>query len=158
MKVVAVSGTPGTGKTKIAKLIAKKIDANYIDVNNFIKKNKLYIGYDRRFKSYNVNLNKLVDYLIRLIKSSKENLIIDSHLSHYIPKRYVNLCIITKCDLKKLKKRLEKRGYSKRKVRENLDAEIFDVCLMEALINKHKVRIIDTSKKINIKQLLRYIK
>ena len=158
MKVVVVSGTPGTGKTKIAKLIAKKIDANYVDVNSSIKKNKLHIGYDRRFKSYNVNLNKLIDYLIRLIKSSKENLIIDSHLSHYIPKRYVNLCIITKCDLKKLKKRLEKRGYSKRKVRENLDAEIFDVCLMEALINKHKVRIIDTSKKINIKQLLRYIK
>ena len=33
------------------------------------------------------------------------------------------------------------------KIRTNLDCEIFDVCLVEALDKGHKVKIIDTSKK-----------
>jgi broad-specificity NMP kinase len=46
--------------------------------------------------------------------------------------------------LKKLKKRLEKRNYSKSKIRENLDAEIFDVCLVEAKEKGHKIKVIET--------------
>ena len=46
--------------------------------------------------------------------------------------------------LKTLKKRLEKRGYSKEKVRENLDAEIFDTCRIEALEAGHNVEVIYT--------------
>ena len=68
-------------------------------------------------------------------------------MSHYLPKKYVDLCIVTKCGLKKLKKRLEKRKYNKKKIRENLDCEIFDICLNEAMEKGHKVKIVDTSKK-----------
>ena len=81
-----------------------------------------------------------------MISKSKKLLVIDSHLSHYLPKKYVKLCVVTKCDLKVLKKRLEKRKYSKGKVRENLDAEIFDVCLNEAKELGHKVKVVDTTK------------
>ena len=77
-------------------------------------------------------------------KDSVKGLVIDSHLSHYLPKEYVDTCIITKCNLKLLKKRLEERGYSKNKVRENLDVEIFDTCRLEALEAGHKVKIIET--------------
>ena len=37
MKVIIVSGTPGTGKTRIAKLISKNSSYIYIDVNKLIK-------------------------------------------------------------------------------------------------------------------------
>ena len=83
----------------------------------------------------------------KLIKASKKDLVIDSHLSHHLPAKYVDLCYVMKCDLKKLKKRLINRGYSNNKVRENLDAEILQVCLLEALLNKHRVKVVDTSKK-----------
>ena len=63
------------------------------------------------------------------IKKTKNDIIIDSHLSHYLPRKYVDLCIVTKCDIKVLKNRLKNKKYSKSKVRENLDAEIFDICL-----------------------------
>ena len=46
-----------------------------------------------------------------------------------------------------MKKRLNLRKYNKAKIRENLDSEIFDVCLVEALENKHEVIVIDTSSK-----------
>src|SRR3989338_9387297 len=139
IKVIAITGIPGTGKTYLAKKIAKHFNYQYINVKKLLKKNNLLINYDFKAKTYNVDVKKMNKLLIALITKSKNNLFIDSHLAHYLPKKYVNLCIVCKCDLKELKKRLVKRGYSKQKIRENLDAEIFDVCYIEAVERKHKV-------------------
>src|SRR3989344_3005263 len=109
--IIIVTGCPGTGKTTIAKKIARQ--------------------------------KKLNNFLIKMIKKEK-NLVLDSHLSHYIQSKYVDKCIVTKCDLKELKKRLKKRKYSKEKIRTNLHCEIFDVCHIEALENKHNVKVIKT--------------
>ncbi|MEK6934559.1 MAG: AAA family ATPase, partial [Nanoarchaeota archaeon] len=121
--IIIITGTSGSGKTKVAREIAKKYKLKYVDVGSLIIKNKLYDKYDRKFKSYIVDERKLNRFLIKLIKKEK-NLVLDSHLSHYLDKKYVDLCIVTKCDLKILKKRLEKRKYSKEKIKENLEAEI----------------------------------
>lgn len=146
MKVIIVTGTPGTGKTTYSKKLSKEKKYAYFDVTELIKKNKLYDSYDRSKKAYDVDVKKLNKFLIKLIKEEKENktkgIIIDSHLSHYLPPEHVDSCIVMKCELKKLKRRLEKRGYSKSKVRENLDCEIFDVCLQEAKEEGHKIKII----------------
>lgn len=164
MKVIAITGTPGTGKTTLAKKMAMKTGCKYVDVTKLVKENKLYDSYDRKKKAYDVDEKKLNKFLIKMILSEIANtperqslsgrrkcktfscetkcLLIDSHMSHYLPSRYVDLCIVTKTDLKKLKKRLEKRGYSSAKVRENMDAEIFDVCLNEAKEEGHKIKII----------------
>ena len=144
--VIIVTGTPCTGKTTIAKKIAKQKKLKYIDVNQIIKDNKLYSYYNKKDKSYVVDVKKLNKFLIQLIKKEKR-VVLDSHLTHYLPNKYVDECIITKCKLKELKKRLQKRKYSKEKIRTNLDCEIFDVSLIEALENKHKVKIVNTSKK-----------
>ncbi|MBU3941512.1 MAG: adenylate kinase family protein [Nanoarchaeota archaeon] len=147
MKTIIVSGTPGTGKTEIAKELAKKLKYKYIDVNKIIKENSLSDGYDKKKECEIVDVKKLSKFLIDFIKKSKQNLVIDSHLAHYLPKKYIDLCIITKCELKDLKKRLEKRKYGKTKIRENIDSEIFDVCLNEAAEKGHTILIIDTTGK-----------
>ena len=144
--VIIVTGCPATGKTIIARKIAEKKKLRYIDVNQLIKDNKLYSYYSRKDMSYVVDVKKLNRFLIKLIKKDKD-VVLDSHLSHYLPNKYVDECIVTKCNLKELKKRLEKRKYPNKKIRDNLDCEIFDVCHIEALENKHKVRVIDTSDK-----------
>ncbi len=149
--IIIVTGTPGTGKTKLAKKLAKIYKLNYLDVNELIKKYKLYDSYDRKLKTYIVNTNKLNKFLVKLIRNG--DYVIDSHLSHYLGEKYVDLCIVAKCDIKILKKRLEKRKYSQKKIRENLDSEIFDVCLVEAEENGHKVRIVDTSRGIKKEDL-----
>ena len=150
MNVIIVTGTPGTGKTKIAKKISNEKKYIYLDVKSLIKKNKLGESYDRKRRTFVVDtkkLNKILiyDYIVPLKLDKKINgVVIDSHLSHHLPKKYVDLCIVTKCDLKELKKRLDKRSYSKAKVRENLDCEIFDICLNEAREAGHKMQIIKT--------------
>src|SRR3989338_3054963 len=101
--IIIVTGSVGSGKTTISKELAGKLKAKYLDVKNLVK------------------------LLIKVIKNSKNSLVIDSHLSHYIPKIYVDYCVVCECDLKVLKKRLKKRGYSDVKIKENLDSQIFDV-------------------------------
>lgn len=145
MKSIVVSGTPGTGKTKIAKRIAKEIKGKYVDVNKVVQKYKLAEGYDKKRKTKIVAVKKLNKVLSRMIAESKKILVIDSHLSHYLPKEKVKLCIICKCNVNELRKRLKKRGYKKTKIEENVEAEIMDVCLNEAKEAGHKIKIIDTS-------------
>lgn len=155
--IIAVSGTPGTGKTTLSKKIAEKLDYRYLDVARLIKINKIAESFDKKRRCYAVDVKKLNKILIEKIKKYS-NLVIDSHLSHYLPKKYVDLCIITKCALKELEKRLKKKRYNKSKIRENLDCEIFDVCLNEAKDAGHKVLIVDTTKGININKIIKKLR
>jgi adenylate kinase len=150
--IICITGTPATGKTTLARILAKKLGYRLLDVKSLVKKRKIYEKYDKKLKTYIVDTKKLNKFLIKQIKFNK-NLIIDSHLSHYLPRKYVDLCIVTKCELKELKKRLEKRGYSEQKVRENLDSEIFDICLNEAKELWHYTFVIRTTKGIKKEML-----
>ena len=153
MKTIIVTGTPGTGKTQLARAIAKKLNFIYLDLSKFIKENKLNESYDKKRDCYIVNTKKLNKKLIEFIKTKNLNLVIDSHLSHYLPGKYVNLCIVTKCSLKTLKQRLKKRKYSENKIRENLDCEILDLILNEALEKKHNILVIESTRKIPFKKI-----
>ena len=195
MEVIAVTGTPGTGKTALSKKLAKKLDFYYLDANKVISKYKLSEGYDKKRNTKIVDVNKLNRKLIEEINFLKKfnllnctllptarstksinkiktltnkslknkftknkikkynGIIIDSHLSHYLPRKYVDFCIITKCSIKELDKRLKNKKFSKSKTNENLQAEIFDICYNEAIGRKHKVIAIDTTKGFNINKI-----
>jgi len=154
--IIIFTGTPGTGKTTLAIELAKKTGIPYLDVNIIIQECNLRESYDKINKTYIVDEKKLSKVLTNIIKDSKD-LIIDSHLSHYIPAKYVDYCIVTKTDLKVLKKRLEQRKYPKNKIKENIEAETFDICLVDALELNHKVIQIDTTKN-SIKKCIESIK
>ncbi len=151
MTIIAVTGTPCTGKTTLATSLAKELGYEYVDVAKVIKDKKLSEGYDEERQCDIIDTEKLVEALVGIVGSG--NYILDSHLSHYLPNKVVDLCIVTKCNLKVLKQRMEERGYSKFKVRENMDAEIFDVCLVEAMEEQeHEILVVDTTREINVKK------
>ena len=193
MKTIIVTGTPGTGKTNLAKKLAKKLNYMHADVDKLISKYKLYEGYDRKRRTKIVDTNKLNRFLIRYIIFFKKNnisfdsfsnkkiiesalltkarstktlknlnikkylntkiklnkkykgIIIDSHISHHLPRKYVDLCIVLKCGIKELNKRLKRKKFHKSKIQENLQAEIFDICHNEAMKMKHKILLIDAT-------------
>ncbi len=158
--IIIISGTPGTGKTTLAKELLKilsKQDFGYINVNEFIK-NKVPHTFNKKLRCIEVDVKALAEELEQYIKNADKNLIIDSHLSHYLPSDIVDLCIITSCNISELNKRLAARGYSREKIRDNLDSEIFEVCFNEALEKNHKVIKIDTTSDILYKEGLKKIK
>jgi len=158
MKAIIITGTPSAGKTTLAKRMEKELHYKRIDANRIIKDNKLYESYDKKKKCYVVDEKKFARCLEKMINGSKERLVIDSHMAHYINPRYVGLCIATKCGLKQLKKRLQGKKYPKSKVEENIECEIMDICLNEAREIGHKVLVIDATKRISIKKLEKKIK
>ena len=157
VNVIIVSGSVCTGKTVLAKAIAKELGYRYIDVNKVIKEQGLSEGFDDKRECQIVDENKLANKLVEIIKESSGGLVIDSHMAHFIPPEHVDKCIITKCDLKVLKLRLRERGYDEAKIKENLEAEIMDVCFNEAEDLDHEIFVINTTQGFNIKALLRKI-
>jgi adenylate kinase len=154
MKVIAITGTPGTGKTTIGEPLAKKLKYQYINLTEFIEKKNISCSYDKKRRCLVVNPKVLVKALKKVIK---KNTLLDSHLSHEYPN--LDLCIVCRCPLKELKTRLSKRKYSKQKIQENLECEAFDVCLTEAIERfDHPTHIVTTDKEVSIDQLAKEVK
>lgn len=142
--VIAISGTPGTGKTRLARFLAKKLHFSRLDLHRHYL--EIATGYDAKKQCSVIDLKKL-EALVRKEKA-RGKVIVDSHIAHLLPEKLVDVCIVLTCsDLKALQKRLRRRGYPAKKVRENLDAEIFQVCLLEAQERRHRVLAFDTDVK-----------
>ena len=155
--IIAVTGTPCTGKSTLSKRLARALGFERIDLNEFIRLKGWHEGRDAARDTLIVNENTLGGRVKSVLERGKDY-VLDSHLSHFLPPRMVSLCIVCTCDIAVLKGRLKKRGYSTLKVRENLDAEIFEECRTEAEEAGHKVLIVDTSTPVDTKRLAREVR
>ncbi len=127
MAVIAITGTPGVGKTSVStELRARGYEV--VDINEHLRKYGLLGEKDVARDTYNVDMEALNDSLEGYRK--KDGVVfLDSHLAHETD---CSRIIVLRCNPKALAGRLRARGYSEQKVRENVQAEILDVILCEA--------------------------
>ncbi|ADC69555.1 shikimate kinase [Methanocaldococcus sp. FS406-22] len=137
---IAITGTPGVGKTTVSKILGKKLGIKVIDITEIVKKYKLYSEKDEDMDSYVIDFEKLEKFIDE-IEEKEKTIILDGHVSHLLNPDYI---IVLRCNPEIIKERLEKRGYKPKKVLENVQAEILDVCLCES---KGKVYEIDTTNR-----------
>ncbi|ACX72700.1 Adenylate kinase [Methanocaldococcus vulcanius M7] len=135
---IAITGTPGVGKTTVSKILEKKLGVRVINITEVVKKYKLYKEKDEDMDSYVIDFEKLEEF-IKNIETKEGVVILDGHVSHLLNPDYT---VVLRCDPEIVKERLEKRKYDRKKVLENVQAEILDVCLCES---KGKVYEIDTT-------------
>jgi len=143
--IIAITGTPGTGKTSISKGLIKK-DFNVVDLNKIAYEKKYLVGKDEKRNSFIVDTNK-IDSFIKKNYKKKELTFIEGHLSHLL--RCVDIVIILRLNPLKLENNLLNRKWKKEKIKENLEAEMLDTILCET-IQIHpldKVIEIDTTEK-----------
>ncbi len=159
-QVIYISGTPCTGKTTITNELEKIFNEIYcISINEFAIGNNLVLGKDPN-KGYKIidieRLNEKLNIFIDNYINSYNLIVVEGHLSHLCDG--CDKCIVLRLNPQLLKERLEARNYSDNKIRENIEAEVLDVCSIEAY-EKHgnNVHEIDTTDK-SVDEVLKLIK
>jgi adenylate kinase len=126
---VALSGTPGTGKTSVADIL-KNQGHCIVHLHQFAKEHHCVAGKEKRRNT------ELID-MVKLEKSVKKQypgpalVFFDGHIGHLL--RSMEKVILLRCHPKELEQRLLKKKWNVKKRRENIDAEILDVILCEAV-------------------------
>ncbi|MCU4741502.1 adenylate kinase family protein [Natronoglomus mannanivorans] len=143
---VAVTGTPGTGKTTATRYLESggrdsdsgsesesependsTIDLEVVHLNELIEDDELYTAVDEDRDSVVADLDALAERL-----EGRDDVLIESHLAHHLEADRV---AVLRCSPATLESRLRERGESEAKARENAESEALDVVLAEAVEN-----------------------
>jgi adenylate kinase len=149
-RVILVTGTPGVGKTSISRSLASKLDAVYISLAELVEQERLISGVDKARGTLIADTDRVSKRMQEIIKGSERDVIIDGHYAvDVVQPKNVHLVFVLRRDPIELKSVMESRGFSERKLWENLAAEILDVCLWDAVsaCGSDKVCEIDVSGK-----------
>ena len=122
---IAVTGTPGTGKTSVCSI------SNWqsLSVKELAEMNGCLDPIDHLDDAAPVDVEKLSSILKDSWSRTKEDVLIDGHLSHHLP---VDAIIILRCHPETLGTRLGKRNYSEEKIRQNTESELLGIIASES--------------------------
>ena len=136
---VAITGTPGTGKSIVGLELARR-GWDVLELSEFVESHLLKGRKDRARDTYEVDV-EAVDERLKSEHNGNDRIYL-GHLTHFLT---VDLIIVLRCRPSVLKARLEGRGYSKKKITENLEAEGCDVILVEAMETSIPICEIDST-------------
>ena len=142
---VALTGTPGTGKTTVATALEKH-GYTVISLFTYAKENYCIAGIDRKRGSQLIDVEKL-EKTIQKNLSSDSLVFFEGHIAHLL--RIMEKVILLRCHPEELRKRLRKKKWKAEKIKENIQAEIMDIILCEAVGQHPSENIfeVDTTKK-----------
>ncbi len=124
---VALTGTPGVGKTSVAAVAASN-GWRVVDIKAWAKQQGAIVGRDEHDQADVIDVERLAGAVLPDVDG--HNVVYEGHLSHLLP---LDAAWVLRCDPRVLAGRLTARGYSRAKVAENLEAEALDIVLQEAL-------------------------
>ncbi|MFQ5941499.1 MAG: adenylate kinase family protein [Nitrososphaerales archaeon] len=141
--MLVITGNPGVGKHTIAKIVAKNLSLDLLDINAVAIKNKAVKLKDG--SGYVVDLLKLSSLLRKHVNKKK---LVVGHLAPYVLKKS-DACMVAviRRSPYELKSVYKHRGYSTQKMGDNLSSEIIGVCIYDAIkrFGKSKVAEFDNT-------------
>jgi adenylate kinase len=133
-QVILITGTPCIGKTTLAKQLAKRLNALYINLTGYAKENKLTLGEDKERNTTIVDEEKMQKALSETINQTETSVVVDGHFAaSVVPSSLSTHVFVLRRNPIELKEFMQKEGFPEAKMNENLSAEILDVCLVEAM-------------------------
>jgi adenylate kinase len=134
VRVIAVTGTPGVGKSTFARFLAKKRSARVIDLSKLARHARTYLAAPNRRTLKIVDLRKLRLHLMRKVRSGSGEILVEGHLSHLLLRRTeADLVFVLRCHPKRLAERLRRKNWHTHKIQQNVLAEVLDICLSESV-------------------------
>ena len=150
-RVILVTGTPCVGKTSVARLLASKLNAFYVNLTELALHENLISSKDKERGSIIVDENRMRHKIRQIVENcDKSEVIVDGHYAvSVVPKELTTHVFVLRRDPVELQKFMEQCGFSGRKLWENLASEILDICLCDALnvYENGKVCELDISSK-----------
>ncbi len=142
--LVALTGTPGTGKTTVASLLRQKGYIVY-NLNEVAFANNFILGIDKKRQSKILDIPRINQYIQKTYTTT--DLIIFEGLATHLVKSMKQI-IILRCHPEELTRRLLQKHWSWEKIKENVEAEILDIILCEAteLHSESHIFEIDTTQ------------
>ena len=128
---ILITGTPGVGKTSFSVLLQEKLkelkglDFKNINIGKLINEKKLYKQWNKEFDVSEFDEDMVNDELEPILNEGGN--ILDFHSSSFLPEKAINLVVLLRCNNTELYDRLKARGYSDKKITENIDCEIMEV-------------------------------
>ncbi|MCD7781595.1 MAG: adenylate kinase family protein [Methanosphaera sp.] len=129
--MIIITGTPGCGKTTVSDKLSKKTNSMLISINSLLDDYDLDMGIDDE-RGYRIVDTEAMIPIIDNIRNSnpEDDIVFEGHLAHDYPN--ADCVIILRCNPDVLSLRLDSRGWSDKKVQENISAEILGICTSEA--------------------------
>jgi len=138
--LVAITGTPGVGKTSACGVLEKK-GHKVLNLNETALERGLVLGRDDARDTAIIDTRGLNTFVRTL---QNDLVFLDGHLSHHLD---VDISIVLRCNPNKLRERLASLGWNERKIMENAEAEAIDTILVESLEVGHRTYEIDATEK-----------
>ncbi len=130
---VALTGTPGTGKSTAAKWLAQlpdwgRVGGEVIEVSDLA----LRFGCGDPLPDQPAVTEVDMECMAGRLRSENPThpMVIVGHLAHLLP---VDRILLLRCDPPRLERRLRERGDSPKAIQQNVESELTDLILMEAL-------------------------
>ena len=126
-----ITGTPGTGKSLIGGELARR---GYRVVHLTDTVGPYVIGDDEERDTQIIDVDRWAAEFVPV------DGFVEGHFAHFLP---CDLVVVLRCRPDELKKRLARRKYPMAKIRENVEAEALDSCLIETVEGQDPSRIFE---------------
>ncbi|XP_014474700.1 PREDICTED: adenylate kinase isoenzyme 6 [Dinoponera quadriceps] len=127
---ILITGTPGVGKSLMSRMLSEKSGLVWLDVSKLAIENECLEEYDEVYQCRVLDEEKLLDGMENLMNEGGK--IVDYHGAEFFPERWFDIVFVLRTDNTILYDRLKERGYSGKKLEDNIDCEIFQTILEEA--------------------------
>lgn len=127
---ILITGTPGVGKSSIAKKVSEKAEMRWFDVSKLAVEKHMVEEFDENLSCPIIDEDKIIKFIKPKVK--KGGCILDFYSPDIFPEEWIDVVFVIQTENKVLYDRLTERGYEGDKLTNNMEYELYGVALEEA--------------------------